>query len=547
MIENLTPSLIEPAFEKERYEKLKFMHLHRLFKDLTNDVQSYQHKYQELSQDELFTKFTKSVLAKHNDEQLRQLLINVLVENIENFPRNSFLIEEQFLVKSMLEQNLPLPGQVEDQIIKYTLGNDVLPAGKQLLENWDTQSLEQFFTALGGYLKSNQYTTNYAIYVLKDDQALTRLKRKLSTYATNFEITQLKDNLFVSNAYADACYLPTKDKDEIQSIMRCVNFTLSEFVLDEPDKIYYLPINIQQCIEPKRLIFINLENFCATNISRIHQWFEKLNALTEFDIEILSEQKIAQLEEITKSKATLKKGFNTNTDNYQFTEITELRAPKSTVDMKKAILNVIGQQISSKKSENAYKIKGATYMKPNRRNPDDINLKGSKNQYKYHPDIHLFIDTSGSITESMYQTTLYTLIQTAKMLNTNIYITFFADDLTETFKVNAKYQNVENIKNQILGLPKITGGTNYAKVWAYINDIEKQANVYRCYFMITDFDYAPNKYHRFDNQAPAFTKLTYLPVSTFENRQTEAIKKNAKMFTRAMRQKGILVDNKIIL
>ena len=73
----------------------------------------------------------------------------------------------------------------------------------------------------------------------------------------------------------------------------------------------------------------------------------------------------------------------------------------------------------------------APARKANRRDPDDYNKPGRITSVEYMPDLHVYVDTSGSISEANYQEAVLLLIRIAKKLNVNLYFNSFSHILSQ--------------------------------------------------------------------------------------------------------------------
>ena len=177
------------------------------------------------------------------------------------------------------------------------------------------------------------------------------------------------------------------------------------------------------------------------------------------------------------------------------------------------------------RSENAHKYVKSTFAKPNRRDPDDFNKMGKLMATKYKPDIHLYIDTSGSISERNYQDAVKACIKMAKKMNVNLYFNSFSSVLSQCTKLHTKDKTLAQIYSEFAKVPKVTGGTSFDLVWRYINESKKRQK--ELSILMTDFEwYAPNKYIKHPDN------LYYIPVS---NTDWKSIVHYAESFVRSMK------------
>lgn len=156
------------------------------------------------------------------------------------------------------------------------------------------------------------------------------------------------------------------------------------------------------------------------------------------------------------------------------------------------------------KSDNKQMFIKSSYKRASRRHPDDINAIGHLIKIKYKPDIHIYVDTSGSISHQMYQDSLTMIAKVAKKMNVKLTISSFADRVTEPVTFTTHY--LSNLKK----LPVITGGTDFEAVW---DDIDERNNPNELNFIITDYGYAPYDWHA-DRNKLSYKNTYYIAVKS---------------------------------
>src|SRR5699024_5060216 len=98
-------------------------------------------------------------------------------------------------------------------------------------------------------------------------------------------------------------------------------------------------------------------------------------------------------------------------------------------DLTKDITKVLKRMGKVSRSQNIFRMTKTSYAKANRRDPDDYNRHGRITSVVYMPDIHLYIDASGSISEENWRDTVVMMIHIARKLEVNLYISFFTTAL----------------------------------------------------------------------------------------------------------------------
>ena len=161
------------------------------------------------------------------------------------------------------------------------------------------------------------------------------------------------------------------------------------------------------------------------------------------------------------------------------------------------------------KSMNSYKCVKSSFARANRRDPDDFNKPGKIVSTQYKPDIHLYVDTSGSISEENYQDAVKACIYMAKKMNVNMYFNSFSHVLSQSAKLNTRDKSVKAIYKEFQKIPKVTGGTDFKLVWDYIN--RSKVRQREISILMTDFEwYAPNEHINHPKN------LYYIPCSKMD-------------------------------
>jgi predicted metal-dependent peptidase len=126
---------------------------------------------------------------------------------------------------------------------------------------------------------------------------------------------------------------------------------------------------------------------------------------------------------------------------------------------------------------------------------------------QYRPDLHIYLDCSGSISERDYQDAIKSCIRLAKKMNVNFYFNSFSHYMSQTTKLQCKDKSISQIYKEFRKIPKVGGGTDYEQIWHYINQSARRKK--EMSVIITDMEYtAPNHYV----EHPRF--CYYAPISS---------------------------------
>lgn len=203
------------------------------------------------------------------------------------------------------------------------------------------------------------------------------------------------------------------------------------------------------------------------------------------------------------------------------------KRPPTGRDISKGLLRALMRMKNVNRSQNIFKKTKTSYLKTSRRDPDDYNRPGRITSTHYLPDIHIYLDTSGSISEDNYQDTIKMLIALAKKLNVNIYFSSFSHILSQEVLLRTQNRTVAQIWEEFRKIPKVSGGTNYEQIWNYIQMNPKRRE--RFSLVITDFEYYPPS-HRVEHPK----NLYYTPIAV-ENSYWQEVVYYAKNYANSMR------------
>lgn len=511
---------------------------------------------QTIDLDTLTKAVQESIHSEKIDHDLNQQIKDIINQSLIYHTPNTWFVEEQMIAEIITKQKLPLPGFINSKQVVYKVNTDVAPAAKQLLTEIQKgtpdidKNIEFYHASLSGFYKSANYDTDFLMVTFANDQAYQDFLQLIQPFASmnsGKEISEIASHLTRKIDFKDSFYqvlfLSKANPLESNSMLRFLQYQLATFERSQGNQMFITPLSIKQIYTPMNIILLNLEKMANTSIKDIERGFSKINNLKKDSIYLINNQKLLNMSDI---QTTQQKQYGGTNDLGKASRLKLSNSiPKKPMQQKqlaKMIAKTFEKLTTNNISKNTYKMQQSTFMKPNRRNPDDINKAGTQNILKYRPDIHLFIDTSGSVSEENYKSTVLMLIQVAKKLDVDLYVNFFSTSLTQTTLLKVKNRDIKTIYNQFQSLPKVTGGTEYANVWTFINKIDTKLKTPRVYFMITDFEYNIYKYTKFTKTTPAYTKLYYIPLaipqSTDAERYWGYMMDSAKLFMHQMIDAG---------
>lgn len=454
-------------------------------------------------------------------------------QSLISYPRNSQLsFQRLFAVQAGKKANLPEPSPM----VVYTPAQDIIPICRQFLgAQVDYNTL---FATFAYYASPDTLGVYFANTTAFDD-----FKAYLANTLTTIQTTLPTDTLQCMNAMqnmtlnelTESLVLRNSDSDGLTpyAFPRVLQSLLMNYSLQTPETQFgILPFHVGELILPKTMVFINIEEHARASASKIAQeWkiisnslnqplpmvsLNKLNSLTAMQRNI---QKI-QGQAATAAQARLING-TIRTANMPF----KATRPNM-IDVYPILMRILRKMETVNKSMNSYKMVKSSFARANRRNPDDYNKLGKIVSTRYKPDLHLYIDTSGSISESDYREAVRLAIAMAKKLNVDLYFNSFSHILSQCAQLHTKDKNPQAIMREFQKIPKVSGGTDFTLVWDYIMRSKKRQR--ELSIMITDFEFsAPNKH--IDHPK----NLYYLPCATMNwshiRREAEHFVKSAQM------------------
>lgn len=293
---------------------------------------------------------------------------------------------------------------------------------------------------------------------------------------------------------------------------------VTEFIMD-----------LNTAVDPEKILFINIENHATRGHQAIDDaWKSILSDLHE-PITMVSYKSLAKMGSAT---SALKKMSGAATQGRART--TQRRvdpaqgvsaSPPSVdlllKDIEREITKLSQRQISS----NTTKVSNRTYSRPPRRRPvgNAVPGPGKIRTNRYRPDIHLYVDTSGSISAADYRDSLNIAIGISKKFNCDLYFSSFSDVLSPETKVPTKGRTHRQIGKLIEQIPKVSGGTEFQNVWDNINALKCRKD--RFNIMVTDFGYSV------DSSFTQPKNLYYTPAfDRSSNYSWETVRRYAPMF-----------------
>lgn len=288
-----------------------------------------------------------------------------------------------------------------------------------------------------------------------------------------------------------------------------------------------MPMNFSELVLPKNIIFFNIEQFAHSTPFAINQEIKDIQqaiSMTQ-NINMVSNKKLAQLAAVPRalrktSAAAAMAAANKNSMAARAARVQFKKKIPTQREYLGMLTKILNKMKTNRMTNNVYKYTKTSFQKPNRRDPDDFNKQGKITSTKYYPDIHLYIDTSGSISEEDYESSVKMAITLARKLNVNLYVNSFSHIMSQTVMLRCREKSIGEIYAKFQKIPKVTGGTNFSQIWDFINCSKKRQD--ELSIIISDMEWsAPGRFIKH----PA--NLYYIPCA---NIKWEYIKSAASYF-----------------
>lgn len=446
------------------------------------------------------------------DHQAESDVKNLLSQGLITFPKNSALpVKSLYAIQSGAKANLPEPSPT----VVYTPAQDIIPISRKFLAgtcDYDTMFASYAFYArpntVGFYFANEQAFEDFKTYM---SQGVAMMMQNLSTQVSQMcgdfqtlKLSGLTESIVLRND-------DTEGNDPFSFPRILMNRLMNYTTVVSSGEFGVMPFDITELIRPKSIVFVNIEQHSRASAAKVAEEWKFINNSIQSKVPMVSINKLTHLTAMQRNLKHIQSGAATAITNAmagagRSANVAFRKTAPTTLDLSKLISRIMKKMADVNKSMNSYKCVKTSYARANRRNPDDFNLPGKIVSTKYKPDIHLYIDTSGSISEENYQDAVKACIYMAKKLNVNLYFNSFSHVLSQAAKLNTKDKSLKAIYREFQRIPKVTGGTDFKLVWDYINRSKTRKR--EISILMTDFEWwAPNEH--FDHPE----NLYYIPCS----------------------------------
>lgn len=478
---------------------------------------SFKDNGQDLDENDVLAQIQGSVFSGSSQPGLEDSVKEILRQSLIHFDAKATLpVNDAFAVQAAQSHRLRAPSPN----VIYSAKDDVIPAAKNLLSHNDTPAADLWFASisytyrphtLGFWFLTtsafNDFKTWLATQVAAMGSALPSETTRLLGDFANLSLKGLTESLLLRKDQSEG-------NDEF-SFARVIINQLTAYAREQRDAhlagitspgqpstvpltMGMLPFAVDQLFVPESLVLANVETHARATAPKVTAEWKLINQALTSPIKVISNRKLNQLTAVARATAqavgsAASAASNKAAPSGKAGKVVFRKTAASPMAIIKPVMKVLNKMSSVNKSQNVIRTSRVSYRRANRRDPGNYNLPGRVMSSKFMPDLHIFLDTSGSISEANYQGSVMLLIQLAKKMNVNLYISSFSHLLSQETLLKVENRSTKAIWQEFRKIPKVTGGTDFKLVWDYINASPVRQR--RMNLMITDFGwYAPSHY-----------------------------------------------------
>lgn len=452
-------------------------------------------------------------------------------------PSASSPIDEAFITQAAARCKLPDPSKA-----LYTTQSDVMPTAKDVLAG--NAGTDLLLVSLGWTF--HPHTVGFWFRTDAEfDSFKTWLRGELANIASN--ITPADNRMFQQfdkidlNSLTESLILRANDSQALDeySFARILMWALSTWTHMQqvnqpgaPKTCGMLPFSIAELALPRTLVLVNVEAHARASMRKINAEWDLIMKSLHNPVKLVTPGQLSKLTALARAqqKASVQAANSLSNAQHQAGRsgrVVFRKQPTRPVDIYKSVMRVLRRMSKVNQSLNSIRNVGTSFVRANRRQPNDPNKPGKVVSRQYMPDIHIYLDTSGSISTENYEDTIKMLIQFAKKMGVDLYFTSFSHIMSTPVRLRIKNRSITQVWKQFAAVPKVSGGTDYEQIYKLIN--ENPPFKRRLNLVITDFEWWPGSYH-----IDVPENLYYVPISVPDN-WYESLRQSAMSFTHHMK------------
>ena len=496
--------------------------------------------------DSISETFVTELFLDEGESERSVKLRDFLAQTLLHYQPNFETIDASLMVQNATAENLPLPIVQGARSIVYTVATDVIPVAKQYLAG--QVSFNYWATSFG-------FTFRVPALVVSMDtpDVYKEFQQYVQTTVAPFQShlpvdTSMALQEFYKTTLDDLAEgfrirATVGDNNQDYSFARILHTCVMQFVAQN-GQAGIIPTSLKEIIHPTTIMFLNVEKHAHSNNRDINKtWNSAMNMSKAKLIGLNKIKKLSEEEQLDAMRQRSNVRRSALMNKAKDPASRKKRAKpfgkqlKTSKQLTKEIVRILSKMKKVRMSNNVIKTRKTTFNKPNRRDPDNYDKPGIIYSHQYVPDIHVYLDTSGSISERNYKEACMAIIQLAQTLKTKLYLNSFSHVLSQPALVDIGNCSKETAWKRLQNIPKVSGGTDFDLVWDYIHQSPQRKQ--ELAIMITDFEYTPsNSYTR-----PLPQNLFYVPCGGFD---IDKLRRNATYFVNSTRRLDANLRHKII-
>lgn len=496
--------------------------------------------------DSISETFVTELFLDEGESERSVKLRDFLAQTLLHYQPNFETIDASLMVQNATAENLPLPIVQGARSIVYTVATDVIPVAKQYLAG--QVSFNYWATSFG-------FTFRVPALVVSMDtpDVYKEFQQYVQTTVAPFQSqlpidTSMALQEFYKTTLNDLAEgfrirATVGDNNQDYSFARILHTCVMQFVAQN-GQTGIIPTSLKEIIHPTTIMFLNVEKHAHSNNRDINKtWNSAMNMSKAKLIGLNKIKKLSEEEQLDAMRQRSNVRRSALMNKAKDPASRKKRAKpfgkqlKTSKQLTKEIVRILSKMKKVRMSNNVIKTRKTTFNKPNRRDPDNYDKPGIIYSHQYVPDIHVYLDTSGSISERNYKEACMVIIQLAQTLKTKLYLNSFSHVLSQPALVDIGNCSKETAWKRLQNIPKVSGGTDFDLVWDYIHQSPQRKQ--ELAIMITDFEYTPsNSYTR-----PLPQNLFYVPCGGFD---IDKLRRNATYFVNSTRRLDANLRHKII-
>lgn len=446
------------------------------------------------------------------------VLKEIFKQSLLNYPENSMTIQDAFAIQSASKAKILFLGMNPNGVeVRGYNFDDVSDVSKRFLSSLTTR--DEFFATLSFASRICAFG-----YYFTNDNAWSDFKawfaaNIVAPFSSNLDPTTTKlctdlQSIKLNNPIE--CFALRNDdteNNEEYSFARLLHYGLMMYerhVRQSNMPEYtagHLPFALAETFCPRNVVLVNVEKHARMSPGKLADEWHTLGTLLYGRPKLVGLNQLSSIMATQRIMQSVAKSCGKGGGVSRAATVKFIDKPMTFVDLYKYVSRVYAHTKFVQISQNMTKFQKMSYQKPSRRRPDDPDAMGKFMSIKYKPDLHIYLDGSGSVSEKEYRDGMRAVIKLAKKMGVNLYFSSFADTLSQPYRLHVAGRTEQQIYDEFKKIPKVTGGTNYEQIWHYINKSEKRQK--RVSIIISDFEYTvPNHYVHH----PEF--LFYAPVSS---------------------------------